>query len=147
MRWDYTRPGEKIFLSDGKHAILFVPEDRQFTRSTVKESDDLRIPFRLLLSRPNLKRVFGRIVFGEGVRPSDPANTVLRALPRKEHEDVYREVQIEVTPDFDIRRLLIFYPDRSTMEFVFDDIARNVAVKPAQFRLVPPPDVQVIEQP
>jgi outer membrane lipoprotein carrier protein len=147
MRWDYVRPGEKIFLSDGKRAILFVPEDKQLTHTSVKESDDLRIPFRLLLSRPNLRRVFGRIVFGEGVEPSDPANTVLRALPKPEHEDVYREVQIEVTPQYDIRRLVIYYPDRSTMEFVFEGIARNVSVSPALFRLVPPPDVQIIEQP
>src|SRR5579859_880362 len=47
MRWDYREPQEKLFLSDGKKLMLYVPEERQLTRSPVKSSEDARVPFRL----------------------------------------------------------------------------------------------------
>jgi len=36
MRWEVRRPKEKLFLSDGKQLILYVPEEKQLTRSLVK---------------------------------------------------------------------------------------------------------------
>lgn len=147
MRWDYREPKEKVFLSDGKKILLYVPEEKQLTRSPVKSSDDIRVPFRLLLSRLRLRKVFSRIEFADQALPHDQRDRVLRAYPRHGYEQDYREVLMEVTPEFDIKRLLVSYPDRSTMEFVFDRIERNIALNPGLFRFTPPPGTQVIEQP
>ena len=72
MRWDYQRPAEKLFLSDGKEASLYIPEEHQLTRTPMKSSEDLRVPFELLLTRLNLRRVFARVEMadaGAGPRP------------------------------------------------------------------------------
>ncbi|HZP00385.1 MAG TPA: outer membrane lipoprotein carrier protein LolA [Terriglobia bacterium] len=146
MRWDYREPKEKIFLSDGKKLLLYLPEEKQLTRSPVKSSDDIRVPFRLLLSRLSLRKVFSKIEFADPALPHDQRDRVLRAFPRHGYEQDYRDVLMEVTPDFDIKRLLVSYPDRSTMEFVFDRIKRNIALNPRLFRFEPPPGTEVIEQ-
>jgi len=146
MRWDYREPKSKLFLASGKHLILYIPEERQLTRSAVKSSEDVRVPFRLLLSRLSLRKVFSRIEFADAALAAQPGNRVLRAFPKGGQDEAYTEVLLEVTPTFDIRRLVVFYPDRSRMEFTFDHIERNVALSPTLFRFAPPPGTEVIDQ-
>ena len=146
MRWDYREPEDKMFLSDGKSLMLYVPAEKQLTRSPAKSSEDARVPFRLLLSRFNLRRVFGSIAFDESVVKPEPGDEVLRALPKHEDEDGYHEVFMELTPAFDMRRLLIHYADQSTMEFTFNRMQRNVQLDRALFQFIPPPGTEVINQ-
>ena len=146
MRWDYREPKSKLFLASGKHLILYVPEERQLTRSAVKSSEDVRVPFRLLLSRLSLRKVFSRIEFADAALAAQPGNRILRAFPKGGQDEAYTEVLLEVTPTFDIRRLVVFYPDRSRMEFTFDHIERNVALSPTLFRFTAPPGTEVIDQ-
>lgn len=147
MRWDYRQPMEKLFLSDGKKLLLYVHAEKQLTRSAVKSSEDVRVPLGLLLSRLNLRKVFSKIEFAEDALKPGPGHRILRAFPKHGIEDGYREVLMELSPMFDIRRLVIFYPDHSTMEFNFDRIERNLSLDPALFRFTPPAGTQVIDQP
>lgn len=146
MRWDYREPSSKLFVATRKDLFLYVPADHQVTRSRVKASDDIRVPFRLLLTRLNLRKVFADISFAEGALDSRPGNRVLRAIPRKAEEVGYNEVLMEISPEFDIRSMVITYADRSRMEFVFEDIKRNSALSPSLFDFTPPPGVEIIDQ-
>ena len=146
MRWDYQRPQPKLFLADGKTLMLYIPEEKQLTRSPLKASDDVRIPFRLLLSRFNLRRVFSRLEFAPDALQHDPADRVLRAYPKKGFEAEYSQVVMVISPQFDIRRLLIILPDQSSMEFSFDHIERNVPLSRSLFRFTPPPGTEIIDQ-
>ncbi len=147
MRWDYREPQEKLFLSDGKNIMLYVPAERQLTRSAVKSSEDARVPFRLFLSRLNLRRMFGRIEFADQALKPQPGNEILRALPKHADESNFQEVFFELTPAFDIRTLVIRYADHSSMEFTFNAIGRNVQLSPTLFRFNPPAGTEVIESP
>ena len=84
MRWDYQRPMEKLFVSDGKEVSLYVPDEHQLTRTPMKSSDDFRIPFELLLTRLDLRRVFARVEtsrHGAGARPR--RSSAARFPPRR----------------------------------------------------------------
>jgi outer membrane lipoprotein carrier protein len=146
MRWDYSQPQPKLFISNGKTMMLYIPEEKQLTRSPLKASDDIRVPFRLLLSRINLRRVFSEIEFAPDALEHQPTDRVLRAYPRKGFEGEYHEVLMLVSPQFDIRRLVVIFPDQSSMEFSFDRIARNEPVNSSLFRFTPPPGTEVIDQ-
>src|SRR5215468_5619169 len=37
MRWEYRSPREKLFVSDGKDAWFYVPEDKQARRQSAKK--------------------------------------------------------------------------------------------------------------
>jgi outer membrane lipoprotein carrier protein len=146
MRWDYERPQPKLFLSDGKTLLLYIPAEKQLTRSSLKASDDIRIPFRLLLSRLELRWVFSRLEFAPDALAHQPADRVLRAYPKKGFQGDYQQVVMVISPQLDIRRLLVTLPDQSTMEFSFDDIGRNVPLRRALFRFTPPPGTEIIDQ-
>ncbi|SPE30155.1 hypothetical protein SBA2_490027 [Acidobacteriia bacterium SbA2] len=146
MRWDYQRPQPKLFFSDGKTLELYVPEEKQLTRTALKASDDIRVPFRLLLSRLDLRRVFSRLEFAPDALQHAPADRVLRGYPKKAFQEDYRQVLMEVSPQFDIRRLLVTLPDQSTMEFDFDHIERDVPLSRSLFQFTAPPGTEVIDQ-
>jgi len=146
MRWDYQRPRPKLFLSDGETLTLYIPEEKQLTRSPLKASGDIRVPFRLLLSRLELRRVFSRIEFAQDALEHQPADRVLRAYPKKSFQADYQQVLMVVSPQFDIRRLLVILPDQSAMEFSFDRIVRNVPLGRSLFRFMPPTGTEVIDQ-
>ena len=44
MRWTYTSPEKKEFVSDGRKLYSYVPEDRQVIVSTVPPADEATSP-------------------------------------------------------------------------------------------------------
>jgi outer membrane lipoprotein carrier protein len=146
MRWDYQRPAPKLFVSDGKLASLYIPDERQLTRTPLKASEDFRVPFELLLSRLNLRRVFARVELADGAFEHHPANHVLRGFPKKEFAEDYTDVLMELDPNFDVRKLVVNYPDHSRMEFQFDHFDRNPALPQSLFHFTPPAGTEVIDQ-
>jgi outer membrane lipoprotein carrier protein len=146
MRWQYREPQKKLFLSDGKHVELYVPEEKQLTRTTVKSSEDVRVPFRLLLSRLALHEAFQNITFADQALEARSGDRVLKAIPKHGDDSGIHEVFLEVTPDFDILRLVVVYTDRTRMQFTFENVERNVAVSGSLFQFTPPPGTEVINQ-
>ncbi len=146
MRWDYQRPTQKLFLSDGKRVSLYIPEEHQLTRADMKSSEDFRVPFELLLSRLNLRRVFARVEMADAALDHDPTHHVLRAFPKKEFAEDYTDVLIELDPQFDMQRLVVNYPDHSRMEFNFDHIERNPPLPRSLFQFIPPAGTEIIDQ-
>jgi outer membrane lipoprotein carrier protein len=146
MRWEYRSPEDKLFVSDGKQVLLYVPEEKQLTRTNVKSSEDVRVPFRLLLSRLDLGKVFKHIEFAPKAIESLPGDRVLRAIPKRGDDSGIHEVFLEITPAYDIRTLVLVYTDRGKMTFTFQDVRRNAAVSPALFEFRPPPGTEIINQ-
>src|SRR5262245_12058943 len=95
MRWDYTTPESKLFISNGRVIYEYLPSDKYATKSSVKESDDLRAPFMFLLGRGNLRRDFKLIEFAREA-PVQAGNKVLRLIPKRAQD--FTELMIEIAP-------------------------------------------------
>jgi outer membrane lipoprotein carrier protein len=145
MRWEYTRPEEKLFVSDGKSVYFYAPADRQVTRMPAAESADVRTPLRFLLGKLNLKRAFQRVEIALDLAPLDPGNPVLRLLP-KSRDERFREMCLEVDQQYRIRRLVIFETNGTRSEFRFFGEESNPRLDPALFRFVVPPGVEVVDE-
>jgi outer membrane lipoprotein carrier protein len=146
MRWEYASPAQKLFISDGKSVLMYVPDEKQLTRTPVKASEDVRVPFRLLLSRLDLGKVFQHIEFADGAIKAQPGDRVLRAIPKHGDDSGIHEVLLEITPDYDIRTLVLTYTDRGQMTFVFDSVKRNSATGVSLFEFTPPAGTEIINQ-
>jgi len=146
MRWDYREPQSKLVVSDGKRLWLYVPGEKQATRSSMKAHEDERIPFPLLVSHFDLRRIFSKVEFADQALKADSGDHVLEGTPRQGYQDEYERVLMEVTPALDIRRLVVFYPDRSVMDFKFDDVERNPALASGLFTFSPPAGTEIIDQ-
>ena len=141
MRWEYTEPKEKVFVSDGKTAYFYVPGERQARKAPIKDLDDLRSPLRYLLGKTKLKKEFANLTARAGDRPG---TVLIRGVPSG-FADRVTEMALEVDPQGQIQRILINEADGSQTEFVFSGIQENLAVEDARFRFQPPPGVELIE--
>lgn len=143
MRWDYTSPEQKLYVSDGKSIYEYVPAERLATRTTVKESNDLRAPFMFLLGRGNLRRDFKRIEFAHE-SPVRAGNRVLRLIPKRDAG--FRELLIEVEPNtLALARLSFVNPAGARSDFLFSNMQENAPTSDAQFSFKPPAGVEVRE--
>jgi outer membrane lipoprotein carrier protein len=141
MKWNYTTPEEKHFISDGKWLYEYVPAEKAVTRSSVKESDDLRAPFAFLLGQGNLRSEFRRIEFSRE-SPINAGNKVLRMLPKRLQD--FEELLIEFDPDsFQIARLSVVESDGERSDFIFSNMRENVPAPSAEFTFKAPGGVEV----
>jgi outer membrane lipoprotein carrier protein len=145
MRWEYRSPKEKLFLSDGKDAWFYLPEDRQVRRTSVKKLDDLRSPLSFLLGKTQLEKELGGLSLAPDVAPLTPGNAVLRGIP-KAMADRIREVILEITPDHRIARIQFEEADDSVTEYRFSQQEENGAMADQRFQFAAPPGVEVIEE-
>src|SRR4051794_11126016 len=58
MRWDYTSPERKLFVSDGMKIYSYIPQDKQVIVSNVPREDEATIPTLFLAGKGNLTRDF-----------------------------------------------------------------------------------------
>ncbi len=144
MRWDYQKPEKKVFLSNKKEVLLYLPEENQLNRSSVKKSEDYRVPFRLLLSRLDLRKVFSKFEDADSAFPHPAQDRVIIAYPKHAEKLGYKRVVMEFDPQMNIRRLIVFYANNSVMKFRFSHIDRNPRLSASLFELTPPPGTQII---
>lgn len=139
MRWDYTTPAGKLFLSDGRTLWYASPATGRVERTAMKNADDFRTPLAFLLGRLNFKKTFQDFE----LRESGSEATVV-AIP-KSNRAPYSKVEFTLSPANEIKRLLVTGLDETVMEFRFSSERLNAAVDSGLFRYTPPPGVEVVE--
>jgi outer membrane lipoprotein carrier protein len=141
MRWDYTTPENKLFVSDGKVIYEYAPAEKFATKTPVKESDDLRAPFMFLLGRGNLRRDFKRIELATE-SPIKAGNKVLRMIPKRTQG--FRVLVIEIEPgSMQISRLSLIDSGGGRSDFLFANVRENTPTSETQFTFKPPAGVEV----
>ena len=69
MRWEYRSPREKLFVSDGKDAWFYVPDDRQARKTSAKKLEDVRSPLAFLLGKTKLEKELQGLSLAPDVAP------------------------------------------------------------------------------
>ena len=144
MRWEYRRPAEKLFVSDGHNAWMYVPGEQEARRTSIKKLDDLRSPLRYLLGKTRLEKEFDGLSLAPDVKPLNAGDIVLRGVPRAMADRV-QQVLLEINPNSQIDRIVIQEGDGSSTEFRFSGIAANAAAADNLFRSPVPPGVRIID--
>ena len=143
MRWEYKKPEEKFFISDGKTVYFYVPADRQVNKEAVKETFDDRMPLMFLLGRANLRNEFTQFEL-LNAKPFLEGTKVIRMYPKRKTD--LKEVIMEVDPaNYQIRRLVLAHTDGTRSEFIFSNIRTNTGVKASLFDFKVPPGVEVVQ--
>jgi outer membrane lipoprotein carrier protein len=145
MRWEYHQPREKLFLTDSHTAFFYVPGERQARKTPLRNLDDIRSPLRYLLGKTKLEKELEGLSLAPDHSPAKAGDTVLRGIP-KGMQDRISEVLLEISPSFQIDRIVIQEVDGSTTDFRFANVQENVTVADSLFRFTPPPGVEIIEE-
>ncbi|HYM77923.1 MAG TPA: outer membrane lipoprotein chaperone LolA [Candidatus Dormibacteraeota bacterium] len=144
MRWEYRSPREKLFVSDGKDAWFYVPEDRQARKESAKKLEDVRSPLAFLLGKTKLEKELHGLSLAPDIAPLAAGDTVLRGVPTALADRV-SEIVLEVTPENRIVRIVIQDVDGAATEYQFTAQKEDVAIGDAQFGFKPPAGTEVVE--
>jgi len=144
MRWEYRSPREKLFVSDGKDAWFYVPDDRQARKTAAKKLDDVRSPLAFLLGKAKLERELQGLSLATDIEPLHAGNVVLRGVPQALADRV-SEILLEVTPDHQIARIVIQAVDGAATEYRFGEMKEDVAIGDGPFEFRPPAGTETVE--
>jgi outer membrane lipoprotein carrier protein len=144
MRWDYTSPQKKTFVTDGSTAWFYNPAERQARRTPLKSLNDLRSPLRFLLGRTKLEKEVRGLSLAPDVHPETPGDLVLRGVPVG-MEDRVSVLLLESDGQGFLRRIVMQELDGSTTEFRLGNQRENVAINDGEFNFHPPAGVEVLQ--
>ena len=144
MRWEYRSPKEKVFVSDGKSAWFYVPSDRQVRKTELKKLEDLRSPIAFLLGKAHLEKELRGLSLAPDVPLSQAGDVVLRGVPQG-LENRVSQVRLEITPQSQIRKIVIEQVDGATTEYLLSEMEENHPQADARFQFTPPPGVETVE--
>jgi outer membrane lipoprotein carrier protein len=144
MRWEYRSPREKLFVSDGRNAWFYVPDDRQARKMAARKLDDVRSPLAFLLGKTKLEKELQGLSLAPDVTPLSAGDLVFRGVPLAMADQV-SEIVLEVTPGHQIVRIVIQEVDGSSTEYRFSEQKEDVAVGDGQFKFVPPAGTETID--
>ena len=140
MRWDYTAPEKKEFISDGRRMYLYVPADRQVMVSAVPEADQATTAVLFLVGKGNLTRDF-TVTFAEG--GASDAHT-LRLQPKLRERD-YDWLQLSVDrTTLQIRSLTAGDAGGGRQTFEFSNFKENPGLADKLFVFKIPRGVDVV---
>lgn len=139
MRWDYSQPAGKLFISDGKTVYLYTPTGNRVEKMPVRDTEDMRAPLAFLLGHLDLKKEFTN--FNE--RTTSEGNWL--SASAKNDRVPYESVQMLVGEDGEIERLKILGRDGATMAFAFEGEQINTPVPDSSFRFAIPQGAEIVD--
>ncbi len=139
MRWDYSQPTGKVFVSDGKTIYLYTADDKRVERSSLKASEDMRAPMAFLLGRLELKKEFTSF----DTRPAE-GGTWLDATAKNDRVP-YEKIQMLIGAGGSIRQLRILGRDDSQLSFLFANETVNPALNNKLFEFAIPDGAEVVD--
>jgi outer membrane lipoprotein carrier protein len=143
MRWIYTAPEQKEFVSDGAKLYSYIPADKQVMVTPVTKDDEATTPALFLAGKGNLGRDFTASIVD--LPAGLPAGTrALKLVPKTRQPD-YDWLILAVDPmTFAIRGLVTVDAQGGTSTFAFSNLKENVGVPDSQFVFKIPRGVDVI---
>lgn len=139
MRWDYTQPEGKLFISDGKEVYLYTSEDNRVEKVPLKDTEDMRAPLAFLLGHLDMKKEF------RDFQTHSTGTDVWLDAAAKNDRVPYKNVEMLIAPDASIRQLKVLGRDESVLEFAFSDEKLNPSISDAFFHFTVPPGAEVVD--
>jgi len=142
MRWEYTAPEKKLFVSDGRKIYSYIPQDRQVIVSTMPHDDQTPTPALFLTGTGNITRDFN--VAFDKVAEAPPGSVALKLTPKK-REPEYESLTLVVEPQsLSLQMLIAIDTQGGRSAFTFSNLKENVGLADSQFVFQMPRNVDVV---
>lgn len=146
MRWEYTQPEEKLFVTDGTSSYFYLPAEKQVMVShDPKGAMGLQegSPFEILAGTARITDGFS--FFASETQPTR-GGVMLHAIPMTRHDE-FEDVELEVRPeDGLILRVVLLDSQGNRTDFSFDEVRENLDLSDSNFRFTVPSGVEVVVQ-
>jgi outer membrane lipoprotein carrier protein len=146
MRWDYTSPEQKQFVSDGVKMYSYIPQDKQVYVASVPPEDQATTPALFLAGKGSLTRDFTpSLVDAPAGMPAGTRG--LKLVPKVRQQD-YDWLMLVVDPGtLAIRGLQTVDAQGGKSSFSFENLKENVNLADKDFAFKMPRGVDVVSAP
>ena len=143
MRWDYTAPEKKQFVSDGARIYFYIPADKQVIVSPVPPNAAAATPALFLAGKGRLTSEFAPSLVE--LPPGLPAGSrALKLVPKSKQQD-YDWLVLAVDPaTLALQGLVTVDAQGGTSTFAFTKLKENVGLADTQFTFKIPRGVDVV---
>jgi outer membrane lipoprotein carrier protein len=139
MRWEYSQPQGKLWVSDGKRVSMYLPQENRVEQAPLKESDDVRVPLAFLLGKLHFDKEFRNL-------QGRPEGSGVRILAEPKSDTLpYSQVEFVISAQNQIREVKVTGFDKSILLYSFDEEKMNPPVDPKLFRFLAPAGAEVVE--
>ena len=146
MRWDYTAPEQKQFVSDGVKMYSYIPEDKQVIVASVPPEDQATTPTLFLAGKGSLTRDFtASLVDAPAGMPAGTRG--LKLVPKARQPDYDWLMLVVDSGTLAIRGLQTVDAQGGTSTFSFTNLKENVGIADKEFTFKIPRGVDVITAP
>ena len=143
MRWEYTSPEEKLFVSDGTKVYSYFPEDRQVIVSNVPADDQAASPGLFLAGHGRLTEDF--IASFDDLPEDMPRDAVaLKLVPRVARPDYEWLLLVADPQTLTLRGLFWTDAQGGTSSFAFTNLKENLGTTDKPFVFTIPRGVEVV---
>ncbi|HXE81511.1 MAG TPA: outer membrane lipoprotein chaperone LolA [Vicinamibacterales bacterium] len=143
MRWTYTEPEEKVFVSDGVRMYSYIPSDRQVYVARIPPENQATTPALFLTGKGNLLRDF-EIKAAEVPREAGPDAAALELVPRIAERDYDKLILVVDRDSLELRMLISEDRQGGRSTFTFTRLRENIGLKDRQFEFKIPRGVEVV---
>lgn len=143
MRWEYTVPEPKSFVSDGTQMYSYIPQDKQVIVASVPPQDQATTPTLFLAGKGNLTRDFTASLVD--LPAGMPAGSrALKLVPKSRQRD-YDWLILVVEPEtLNLRGLVTVDAQGGKSSFIFLNLKQNVGITDKEFTFKIPRGVDVV---
>jgi outer membrane lipoprotein carrier protein len=140
MRWTYTAPEKKEFVSDGVKIYSYIPEDKQVIVSDVPADNQATTPALFLAGKGDIVRDFSATYAQSAI----PGALALKLTPRRNEPD-YEYLVVAVDPaSLQIRALTTRDHEGGESTLAFTNLKENQGISDKVFAFRIPRGVDVI---
>lgn len=143
MRWEYSAPDQKLFVSDGVKMYSYLPQDKQVIVGTVPPDDEATSPALFLAGKGDLTRDFTPSLVAASAGMPEGTRS-LKLVPKKPQGE-YEWLTLEVDPaTLGLRGLVTVDAEGGTSTFTFSNLKENTGLSDKPFTFKIPRGVDVV---
>lgn len=142
MRWEFSEPQERLFISDGKTLFVYTKAENQVISQPIAGQTGVGIDFLLGLGDIRKQFEVSAVEEKEYVRPG---RDLLGLKPKQAAGSIARMIFSVDAATGLVRELWTFDPMGNRTHLAFTDIEVNPAVDAVQFTFTPPAGAEVLQ--
>jgi outer membrane lipoprotein carrier protein len=146
MRWDYTTPETKQFVSDGVKMYSYIPQDKQVIVAAVPPDEEAPTPTLFLAGKGNVTRDFTPSL-ADVPAGMPPGSRALKLVPKAKQRDYDWLVLVLDPGSLAIRGLVTVDAQGGKSSFFFTNLKENVGLADKEFAFKIPRGVDVVTAP
>ena len=145
MRWEYTSPEKKLFVSDGVRIYSYIPADNQVRIDAVPKNDEAGAPILFLAGKGNLIRDFTSSM-GELPEASPTNSVALKLVPKAAQADYDSLLLVVDQQSLMLRTLVTMDGQGGRSSISFENLKENINPADKDFEFKIPRGVDVINE-